>query len=95
MRSILEEFFYGNVHPQPQSFKRDSEYGEALRLMSCTEEKLLARLNEEEQEIFFKYIAAQGEANHLATVSTLIHGYKLGVLTTAEAFVTGSELIAR
>jgi len=93
MKSILEEFFYGNISPEVQLFERDSAYGEALRLISRNEEKLLVRLNEEEKELLGKYIDAQMELNRLTAIKSQIYGYKLGVLMTAEAFVMWEDLL--
>lgn len=93
MQSILEEFFYGNISTEAQFFKKDSVYAEVLGVISCNEEKLLARLSGEEKEILEKYMDAQMELNQLTAIKSQIYGYKLGVLMTAEAFVTGSDLI--
>jgi hypothetical protein len=93
MKSILEEFAYGNISPEARSFKRNSPYGEAMRAVSGNEEKLLARLNEEDKLLFQKYVEAQAEVNQLTAVSNLIYGFKLGLMMTAEAFVTGESLI--
>jgi hypothetical protein len=62
--------------------------------VSGNEEKLLARLSEEDKLLFQKYVDAQGEVNRLTAASSLIYGFKLGLLMTAEAFVTGESLIA-
>jgi len=94
MQSILEEFAYGNISPEVQFFKRDSEYGEAMRALSGHEEKLLARLSEDEKILFQKYVDAQAEVNRLTAVSNLIYGYKLGLIMTAEAFVGMDDLIS-
>ena len=95
MCSILEEFFYGNVSPEVQFFKKDSEYGEVMRVISRNEEKLLERLNEEEKEILQKFVDAQMELNRLTAIKSQIYGYKLGVIMTAEAFVTSGDLVRR
>lgn len=92
MTSILEEFAYGNLSPEVRFFKRDSEYGEALCILSRNEENLRAALGEEEKIIFEKYVDAQGELNRLTAVSNLIYGYKLGLTMTAEAFVGMDDL---
>ena len=93
MRSILEEFAYGNLSPEIQCFKRDSEYGQAMNALSGNEDKLLGRLEGEEKILFQKFVEAQGEVNRLTAVKNLIYGYKLGVLMTAEAFMTSGDLI--
>ena len=93
MKSILEEFAYGNVSLQPQSFKQNPAYCEAMRFVTINEEKLLARLSEEEKAIFQKFVDAQDEANQITATENLVRGYKLGVLMTAEAFVACERLV--
>lgn len=92
MQSILEEFAYGNVSPEIRFFKRDSKYGEAMRALSGNEEQLLSKLNGEEKDLFQKFVDAQSEVNQLTAVENLIYGYKLGLLMTAEAFLTSGDL---
>ena len=92
MNSILEEFAYGNISLQPQSFNPNSELGEAMRFATINEEKLRNKLNEEEKEIFQKYQDAQDEVQQLTAVKNLTHGYRLGVLLTAETFLTADTL---
>jgi len=94
MKSILEEFFYGNISPEAQSVERGSYYHEVMSIIASTEGKLLVRLSEEEKEILQKFTDAQMELNRLTSIRSQIYGYKLGVLMTAETFVTGGELIA-
>jgi len=94
MPSILEEFFYGNISPEVQFTEKGSAYAEVMQVICHLEEKLLAQLNEEEKELLEKYIDAQLELNSLTAVKGQIYGYKLGLLMTAEAFVTGKTLIA-
>lgn len=94
MQSILEEFAYGNISPEVRFFKRNSQYGKAVEVLSYNEEKLIAKLNEEDKSLFEKYVEAQGEINRLTAIDNLLYGYKLGLIMTAEAFVTSGELIA-
>jgi len=94
MQSILEEFFYGNISPEVQFTKKDSRYDEVMRVICRNEERLLERLNEEEREILKNFTDAQMELNALTAVHSQIYGYKLGLLMTAEAFLTGGELLA-
>lgn len=93
MQSILKEFAYGNISPEIRFFKHNSRYGEAMNAVSSNEEKLLGKLNDEEKELFQKFADAQSELNQLTAVENLIHGYKLGLLMTAEAFITSGALL--
>ena len=92
MKSILEEFFYGNISPQVQFIEKDSEYDEVMRIISSTEGKLLERIGGEEKELLQRYTEAQVELNQLTAVKSQIYGYKLGLLMTAEAFITSGDL---
>ena len=94
MPSILEEFAYGNISPEAQFFKRDSEFGRAMKFVSANEQKLLDRLAAEDKTLFEKYVDAQGEVNRLTAVKNLIYGYSLGLTMAAEAFVGMNQLIA-
>jgi len=94
MRSILEEFFWGNISPEVQCVEKNSEYEKIMRVICNTEEKLLERLGEDDKGTLKTYIDAQMDLNALTAVKSQIYGYKLGVLMTAEAYVTGGDLIA-
>lgn len=65
-----------------------------MRALSANEEKLLAQLDNENKAIFEKYVKAQSEVNPMTVAKNFIDGYKLGLLITAEAFITGGELIS-
>ena len=96
MKNILEEFFYGNVSLCAEFCAGDSDcmdYKEAVLMAGRNEDKLMTKLNEEEKDIFQKYIEAQDDVTHFTVMKNLIHGYKLGVVMTAEAFVKSGELI--
>ena len=94
MRSILEEFAYGNIHPNERFYNKDSELGKARILASRIEENLRERLNTEEVDILGTLIDAQVEVSRLTEMKDFLYGYRLGVIMTAEAFVTGGDLIA-
>ena len=94
MPSILEEFAYGNISSEAQFYAKNSEFGKTMALAGKLEEKLLEKLNAEEEETLEELMDAQGEINRLTAVKNLLYGYKLGVVMTAEAFVTSEDLVA-
>lgn len=75
MRSILEEFAYGNVSPGAQYFDKNSKYGKVIELVVRIEEKLMDRLNTDDKDLFEKYVDAQAEANQLTVVKNFVYGY--------------------
>ncbi|MCL2828289.1 MAG: hypothetical protein FWD99_06070 [Oscillospiraceae bacterium] len=94
MQSILEEFFSGRIFPEAQSFSHNSAYGRALAAVARTEVNLLAKLNDEEEILLEQYTDAQMQLNRITTVDGQVYGYKLGVLMTAETFLTSEDIIA-
>jgi len=89
MSHFLEILAHNNMAPNAQPHTDNSMYSDAMRTLSKHREQLLQTLNEEEKALFEKYRDAQEKVKRLATVNNWIHGYKLGLLITAEAFVTG------
>jgi hypothetical protein len=93
MKSILEEFAYGNISPEPRFMKRNSEYGKAVKALSDTEEKLRNLLDDNGRELLTALIDAQGKVNHMANTDKFIYGYRLGVLMTMEVFDGKTDLL--
>jgi hypothetical protein len=91
--SILTELAKGNIIPQAQYFKKDSEYGEALDVVSANEEKLLSKFSGEDKVLLEEYINAQNKVNQLSTVHNMVYGLRLGLLMMGEACFTADELI--
>jgi len=93
MKSILEEFAYGNISPDVRSFKQDSHYGRTMQKLTDSENKLYTVLSEPEKGILKDFVDAQAEICLLSCVDRFIYGYRLGVLTTIEVFDGRDELI--
>ena len=93
MKSILEEFSYGNITPETPFFERNSEYGKALTTVADNEAVLLNRLGPDDKSLFEELVAALGEMNRIAATDNFIYGYKLGVLMTTEVFMTSDNII--
>ncbi|MCL2851803.1 MAG: hypothetical protein FWE20_02035 [Defluviitaleaceae bacterium] len=91
MKSILEEFICGKISPGFWTFEKDSEYGQAVSAVVSNEDELLASLDDKQKIIFQKFVEAQDELKGIESTKNLVQGYKLGVLMTAEVFVTGGE----
>ena len=90
MKSILEQFAYGNINPSDGAIPKGSRYERILNSANNAENKIAAALDGELQELFSKYVNEQGEAVSIAETDKFIFGYRLGVLMTMEVF-TGRE----
>ena len=73
--SILEEIWFGNVHPGELNMKKHSPYKELLALMIRHQDDLLSRLNDEEKEIFEKYADAASEMYSHTNREVFISGF--------------------
>ena len=93
MKSILEEFAYGNISPEPRFFKNNTHYGRTMKILSDSEEKLLSVLDGESKETLKKLTDAQAEISILSGVDRFMYGYRLGVLMTMEVFNGKENLI--
>ena len=55
MRTLLEEFWYGNVNPQEQSTEGNREIKNLLNLMGKNRDNLAETLTEDQKETLAKY----------------------------------------
>ena len=90
MKSILEEFAFGNINPNDGTIPKGSRYERVMEIISDSEEKLLSALDGEPKELLIKFSSAQLEANAISNNDKFIYGYRLGVLMTMEVF-TGTR----
>ena len=86
MLNLLEEFAYGNLSSCIQSPNKDPEYTQTLDITASLRQKLIDSLNSNDRELFERYADAQKELVELTAISNLAHGFKLGLIMTAEAF---------
>ena len=86
MKSILQEFAYGNINPDMGTIKKGSKYGRVMQTIVDSEEKLLTMLDGEAKELLIKFSSAQLEATAISSNDKFIYGYRLGMLMAVEVF---------
>lgn len=86
MMRILEELWYGNLHPSEKKFRRQTEFDKILKLLVRHEEKLMESLNESEKETFEKYRECCGELSDISNCEIFINGFKLGARFIIECY---------
>jgi len=79
------------ISPDIWTFEKDSQYEQALSDVLRSGDELTASLNDEQKIIFQKYADAWSELMSIITIKNMTHGYKMGLLMTAEAFVTSKD----
>ena len=85
MKSILEEFWYGNIDPQVDATRDNKEIKNLLALMMQNREKLCEKLNDEEKEILEKYDDCQIEMNSLIEREIFRYAVSLGMRLSFES----------
>ncbi len=76
--TVLENLYNGNIDPtDSDSLKNDMRYKEGLRLVGRLQEELSATLNEEQKELFEKYLTAANELSIVINEETFKTGYRL------------------
>ena len=86
MKSILEQFAYGNINPNTGTIIRGSHYDKTMKALCEKEEKLTTQLNGELADIFKQFVDLQLETTTISNNDKFIYGYRLGVLMTMEVF---------
>lgn len=84
MKSILEEFWYGNIDPQLDATRDNKEVKNLLALIMQNREKLCEKLNDEEKEILEKYDDCQIEMNSLIEREIFRYAVSLGMRLSIE-----------
>ena len=78
MSSILDELFYGNLHPQEQSPSKTTESQELIRLIFQNRDKLVKELTSEQKEILQKYDDCTNELSAICECAIFKEGFRLG-----------------
>jgi len=86
---ILEQLNIGNVRPGERSFKRNSQYTQALATVADAEEAVLATLTEEQKKLFEAFIDAQREVTVLTDAETFIYSFRLGAKIALDVLENG------
>jgi DNA integrity scanning protein DisA with diadenylate cyclase activity len=93
MKSILKQFYLGNLITNPPHIKPNSPLSHAVNSIVESEDKLMAMLNDEGKKILEKFSSTQMEVNALSCADNFLYGYKLGALMTMEVLNGMDDLI--
>lgn len=77
--TILENLWYGNIHPVEEFVDGNTEYKSLLRLVSKNRENFEATLSPEQAELFEKYCTAVNEMDSVSETAAFKYGFTLAV----------------
>lgn len=78
MRTLLEEFWYGNINLQEQSSENNRKIKNPLNLMGKNWDNLSATLTEEQKETMAKYDDCVNEMYGIIEREIFSYGFRLG-----------------
>ena len=78
---------------ETRTYRKGSRVGHVMQIISECEEALLKGLDGELKEVFKQFSAARTEMDYLSGTDKFIYGYRLGVMMTAEVFMTSDDMI--
>lgn len=91
MRGILEELWYGNVHPQEQCTDGNKQIKHLLGLMGRNRDELTATLTDKQKETLEKYEDCLNEMNGIIEREIFAHAFKIGGKIMLEMVGTDTE----
>ena len=83
--TLLEDLWYGNIHPVEEYLEGNKEYINLLRIVAKDQEVLNNILSPEQAELFEKYDSAVKEMHSVAEVAAFSYGFRLGTRLMIEA----------
>lgn len=86
---ILEDLYLGDVRPSERSFKRNSQYANALDELVKAGDVLADSLTEKQKELFEDYMTAQREVNVLTDCETFIYAFRLATKIMIDVLTNG------
>lgn len=75
---ILEEFWYGNIHPTDRDIIPNSKMDKLLKLIVKNEQRLNDLLSDEERAAFQKFRDSQDELSSVNECESFVLGFRLG-----------------
>ena len=78
MKQVLEEFFYGNIRPNEQSFRRGTDFDKAMKAFSSGEDQLTAQLEGRQKELLIQMVNAYSEIVGVTSIEHFLNGFRLG-----------------
>ncbi len=94
MKSILEELYYGNLHPGRRCFKPGSKYGQAANAYEEASDKFCSTLDESQIKAYEDVQTAYDKMVDLDLTDKFIYGFRMGLLIAMEVCNTSDDFIA-
>ena len=77
--TVLEDLWYGNIHPVENYIEGNMEYKNQLSLVSKNRVTLENELSQKQLDLFEKYNASENKNNAISETAALKYGFTLAV----------------
>lgn len=94
MKTILEELYDGNIHPEELSFPKASEYRPLIKRISDTLEMWKKKLSEDDYNQLENLLDLHSQSSSMEAFESFLYGFRLGALIMIEV-LTGKEKLVR
>jgi len=91
MQNILEKLYGGRISPSEQSYPKCAEYKEVVQLETDIKEKLKLQLDEQQNDLFNKYLTAKTESTYFEDIQLFTDAFSLGVSIMVEVLASREE----
>lgn len=89
MKSVIEELYYGNLHPEERIVPSDPEYRPLNRKISKLIEEARERLSENDFALLEQILDLTNDSNSMVTSTSFVEGVRMGALVMVEVFCGG------
>lgn len=86
MKSIIEELYYGNLHPEEHIVPSNPEYRPLTRKISALMEEAKQRFSEDDFTTLEEILDLNGESSSMVVSEAFVQGFRMGVLMMVEVF---------
>lgn len=90
--TILEDLYYGNIHPWERAVKKESREQKAVQLMVTNEERLRATLTDQQKEMLDKFRDSCNKLLAICERESFVSGYVLATRIMVEVMQGVAEV---
>lgn len=93
MKNIIEELYYGNLHPEEHIVPTDPEYRPLNRKVSKLIEEAKEKLSENDFATLEQILDLTSDSSSMVTSASFVEGFRMGALVMVEVFCGEGKLV--
>lgn len=93
MKNILDELYYGNLHPEECIIPTDPEYRPLNKKISKLMEEARERLSEKDFATLEQILDLTSDSSSMVTSASFVEGFRIGALVMVEVFCREGKMV--